>query len=39
VLMLTDGYIFGDWPHFNEPALWVSTSQHKSPHDKTIHIN
>ena len=39
VLMLTDGFIFGDWPNFNEPTLWVSTSNNKSPYGKTIHIN
>jgi len=38
VLMLTDGYIFDDWPNFNEPTLWVSTSNNKSPYGKTIHI-
>lgn len=38
VLMLTDGFIFGDWPDFNEPTLWVSTSTNKSPYGKTIHI-
>jgi len=39
VLVLTDGFIFGDWPDFNEPTLWVSTSANKSPYGKTIHIN
>lgn len=38
VLVLTDGYIYGDWPDFNEPTLWVSTSNHVSPYGKTIHI-
>ena len=38
VLMLTDGFIFGDWPDFNEPTLWVSTSDNKSTYGKTIHI-
>jgi len=39
VLMLTDGFIFGGWPNFNEPTLWVSTSDNVSPYGKTIHIN
>jgi len=38
VLVLTDGYIYGDWPDFNEPTLWVSTSNRVSPYGKTIHI-
>jgi len=38
VLMLTDGHIYGDWPNFNEPTLWVSTSDNRSPYGKTIHI-
>lgn len=39
VIMLTDGYLFGDWPNFNEPTLWVSTSDNVSPYGKTIHIS
>lgn len=38
VLVLTDGHIFGDWPQFNEPTLWVSTTEQKAPTGKTIHI-
>lgn len=38
VLMLTDGYLCGAWPCFNEPALWLSSSDQKSPYGKTIHI-
>ena len=38
VIMLTDGYLFGGWPDFNEPTLWVSTSDNVSPYGKTIHI-
>lgn len=38
VLMLTDGYRCGAWPYVNEPALWLSSSDQKSPYGKTIHI-
>lgn len=39
VLMLTDGCIFGDWPNFNEPTLWVSTTSNTSPYGTTIRLN
>lgn len=39
VLMLTDGYLYNGWPNFNEPTLWVCTSDEKSPYGKTIRIN
>jgi len=38
VLILTDGHFFGGWPVFNEPTLWVSTTDRMSDTDKTIHI-
>jgi len=38
VLMLSDGYIFGDWPNFNAPTMWAMTSDVTAHNATTIRI-
>ena len=39
VLMLSDGYIFGDWPDFNAPTMWAMTTDVKAPNATNIRLN
>ena len=38
VLMLSDGYIFGEWPNFNVPTMWAMTSDVTARNATTIRI-
>lgn len=38
VLMLSDGYIFGEWPNFNVPTMWAMTSDVTAHNATTIRI-
>jgi predicted metal-dependent peptidase len=39
VLMLSDGYIFGDFPDFGVPTIWGMTSDMKAPNATNIKLN
>ena len=38
VLMLSDGYIFGDWPEFGVPTMWAMTSDKTAPNAVNIRL-
>ena len=38
VLMLSDGYIFGDFPDFGVPTIWGMTSEMKAPNATNIKL-
>ncbi len=38
VIMLTDGYIFGDFPDFQLPTMWAINTSVVAPHGVTLHI-
>jgi len=37
-LMLSDGYIFGDWPNFGIPTLWGMTTDVTAENGVTIKL-
>ena len=39
VLMLSDGYLFGDFPEFGVPTLWGMTSDQLAPNATNIKLN
>lgn len=39
VLMLSDGYIFGDWPEFGVPTIWGMTSNKQAPNATNIKLS
>ena len=39
VLMLSDGYIFGDYPEFGVPTLWGMTTDQLAPNATNIKLN
>ena len=39
VLMLSDGYVFGEWPDFGAPTIWGMTSNQLAPNATNIRIN
>jgi predicted metal-dependent peptidase len=39
VLMLSDGYIFGEYPDFNAPTMWAMTTDKVAPNATNIRLN
>lgn len=39
VLMLSDGYIFGDWPEFGVPTIWGMTTNKQAPNATNIKLS
>lgn len=39
VLMLSDGYIWGDFPDFNAPTIWGMTTDKTAPNAKNIRLS
>jgi predicted metal-dependent peptidase len=39
VLMLSDGYIFGDFPNFNVPTIWGMTTDKTAPNATNIKLS
>lgn len=38
-VVLTDGYIYGDWGQWNIPTLWAITTDVVAPMGKTVHFD